>query len=400
MPAGSGRVWTRNFALAIVISFLLTAVFHMLLTVMALYTIERFQAADAVAGFAASAFVLGATLARVFSGKYLDVVGRKRFLAIGLIVFALASAAYLIEADITWLLTLRIIHGVAFGVASTALAASVMAALPASRRSEGAGYYGVASTSAMAIGPLVALSLSGRFGYEGIFLVGIGCSLATFVFTFFLTIKTPRSVRVEGIAKWRIRPRDVIDPLALPFLTVLFVVGISFSGILVFLNAHTEASGFAAASGTFFVVFAVTIVVARTFIGRVQDKLGDNVVMYPALGSLALGLVVLGLAQNTWVVGIAAVLAGFGFGAVHSGGQAIAVTLVPLERVGVATSGFFLALDFGGALGPLLSGFLVPVVGFSGMYVILAVIMVGSMVLYCFVHGRRLGGRQPYAVEH
>lgn len=381
-------VWTRNFALAIATNFLLALVFHMLLTIMVLYAVERFAASDAVAGFASSAFVLGATLARVIAGKYMDLIGRKRMLTLSLILFTLASATYLVDVGLAWLLVLRTVHGIAFGLASTSLTASVMAALPPGRRSEGAGYFGVSSTLAMAVGPLIALALGGNFGYEVIFLFGLGCSLATFVTAYFLVLTHPPPSPEQWAVKWRLRARDVADPRAAPFLTVLLVVGVCFSGILVFLNAHTQTLGIPSASGIFFTVFAVTIVVSRTFIGRVQDAKGDNVVMYPALASLAMGLLALGLAPNEWVVGIAAVFSGFGFGAVHSGGQAIAVKLVPAEKVAVATSAFFLAIDFGGGAGPLLAGAVVPFIGLPRMFLALAALMFASTVLYRFVHGR------------
>lgn len=395
MAGHSRRIWTRDFVLATTISFFIAIIFHLLLTTMALYALERFQASDEVAGFAASAFVLGAMLARIFAGKYLDFIGRKRFLILSLIVYIAASALYLVEIPVAWFLTLRIIHGLAYGVASTALAASVMALLPPSRRSEGAGYYGISSTLAMAVGPLLALLLISDLGYQGLFLFGLTCSIVALGVASFLTLAERTPSPAEVSAKWQLRASDIVDPRAMPFLTVMLVVGICFSGILVFLNVHTQTAGMGAASATFFIVFALTIVVGRTFVGRIQDVKGDNFVIYPALVSLAIGLAMLGVAQNSFVVGASAVFAGIGYGSLHSGGQAIAVSLVPLDRVGVATSAFFLSLDLGGTLGPLLLGGLIPFTGLAGMYMILAVVMLTSLWLYHFVHGR--GGRSAEA---
>lgn len=396
MIAPDARVWTRSFVLAIATNFFISMVFHLLLTMMVLYALDRFQASDSAAGFASSSFVLGAMLARIFAGKYLDFVGRKRILVVSLVVYAVASAAYFAEGSMGLLLGLRIVHGFAFGIASTALAASVMGLLPPARRSEGAGYYGVSTTLAMAIGPLLALVLTRQFGYEGLFLCGLACSVVGLGFAFFLSLPERTPSPSELKAKWRVRPVDIVDPRALPFLTVMFVVGICFSGILTFLNAHTSNAGMGTASATFFIVYALTILVARTFVGRIHDAKGDNFVMYPALASLALGLGLLGIAPNGWVVGAAAVFAGLGFGSLHPGGQAIAVALVPLERVGVATSAFFLFLDLGAALGPFLAGGLIPFIGTAGMYVVLGGVMVASMALYHAVHGRRQDGRlQP-----
>ena len=61
-------------------------------------------------------------------------------------------------------------------------------------------------------------------------------------------------------------------------------------------------------------------------------------------------------------------------------------------RIGTATSTFFLMLDVGGGLEPIVLGALIPVLDYPGMYLMLAVVMVLATLLYFFAHGRN-GGR-------
>ncbi|MER2137018.1 MAG: MFS transporter, partial [Arthrobacter sp.] len=75
--------------------------------------------------------------------------------------------------------------------------------------------------------------------------------------------------------------------------------------------------------------------------------------------------------------------------------QAIAVTVAPDHRIGIATSTFFLILDAGIGLGPFLLGLLIPLTGFSGMYAVLTGLVAAAMVLYHFVHGRFASRRRP-----
>jgi hypothetical protein len=60
--------------------------------------------------------------------------------------------------------------------------------------------------------------------------------------------------------------------------------------------------------------------------------------------------------------------------------------------VGLATSTFFLSMDVGVALGPVLLGALVPALGYRGMYVTAAGVVVLGLVYYAAVPARR-GGR-------
>jgi MFS family permease len=72
-----------------------------------------------------------------------------------------------------------------------------------------------------------------------------------------------------------------------------------------------------------------------------------------------------------------------------SSGQAIAITLSPPHRVGLATSTFFSLTDGGVGIGPLFLGLLVPSIGFRGLYMLMAGGAIFSMFLYYLLHGRK-----------
>ena len=87
-------LFTRDYFLAFTVLLGAYIVFVALMTFMALYAADRFQANDTAAGFAASSFVVGAGLVHLVIGKYLDFIGRKRTLIISLIVFTVSSLLY------------------------------------------------------------------------------------------------------------------------------------------------------------------------------------------------------------------------------------------------------------------------------------------------------------------
>ena len=111
--------------------------------------------------------------------------------------------------------------------------------------------------------------------------------------------------------------------------------------------------------------------------------------IYPALLLYGIGLVSLSQANHGFVILSAGALFALGFGNVLSGSQTIAVKESPRHRVGLATSTFYIAMDAGVGVGPLLIGIILPLVGFRGMYMTMAVIVFLSIVLYYFVHGKK-----------
>lgn len=166
--------------------------------------------------------------------------------------------------------------------------------------------------------------------------------------------------------------------------------GLAYSGVLAFLNGYAREQGISPTSASlFFVVYAVVLVLSRFIVGPAHDRYGDNAVVFPLLACLAVAMAVLALWPAVPGLIIAAVLCAFGFGALLTSLQSVAATVVPPFQIGVATSTYFLMLDVGIGLGPILLGSLLPVTGFSGMYLGLAGFVLLTMGVYWLVHGRR-----------
>ncbi|MCC9145296.1 MULTISPECIES: MFS transporter [unclassified Arthrobacter] len=388
--AGSGqKLWSKGFVLAIITNLFISMVFYLLMTTMALYTVKEFSASDGAAGFASGSFVLGALVARVFAGKFLDFVGRRRLLVASLAVFVVASLLYVPASNLALLLTVRILHGAAFGAASTSLSASVMGLIPANRRGEGTGYFGISTTLATAVGPFLAVMLVDSVSYRALFLFAAGCAAVALVLSLVLRLPERTPTPEEQKTKWRMHLTDIIDPAALAIASVMFIAGAAYAGILSFLNSYAQSEGLVLGASLFFVVYAVVVLVSRLFVGRLQDRHGDNAVVYPTLVSFAAGMALLAYAPNDTVLALAGVFVGFGFGALMPCAQAIAVTMAAPTRIGLATSTFFILMDAGVGLGPLLLGLLLPLTGFHGMYWVLAAVLLASTGLYHLVHGRK-----------
>ena len=116
--------------------------------------------------------------------------------------------------------------------------------------------------------------------------------------------------------------------------------------------------------------------------------------MYPSLISFVIGLAVLSQARNGFTLLLSGALIALGYGTVYTSIQAIAVKTSPKHRIALATSTFFILMDAGIGVGPLIIGSIVPTVGFRNMYLILAVMVFFSIVLYYFLHGRKAAAIQ------
>lgn len=376
------RLWTRNYTLALGVSFFLSLVFYLLMTTMALYAVDEFGAGDAVAGLASSIFVLGAVVVRVGAGVAVDRLGRRRVLLASLVVFAVASLAYFPADGLAALLVARVIHGVAFGMAHTAAGAVVQSLIPATRRAEGTGYLGATTTLATALGPFLAVILRDQQGYDSLF---VASSAAAFLaLGGALWLQAPQAGPAPQPAGRRAAP---IEARALPIASFVLLGAVAYSGVIAFLNPYALSLDLTAAAAAFFLVYAAVVLVLRPVIGRLQDRRGDDVVMYPSIAAFAAGLALLAAARGSLTLLLAAGLLGLGWGTILSAGQAVAVTKAPITRVGTVVATYFLMLDLGMGLGPILLGLLVEELGYRWMYLALAGLTLLSTVVYRAVHG-------------
>ncbi|TRW45607.1 MFS transporter [Georgenia yuyongxinii] len=384
---GADRLWTRDFVLAAVVNFFISAVFYMLMTTMALYAVDRFGVGDTGAGLAAGMFIIGAVGSRLFAGKLVDVLGHRRVLLVALVVFLLAALGYLPAGSFPALLGVRFVHGLTFGVGSTASHAIGQSLIPPSRRGEGTGFFGVSAVLATAVGPFTAVLLIDGPGYGALFTAASVAAAAAMAIALVLRVPEALPDPNRREALWTFRREDLLDPAVLPIATFMGVTAAAYSGILTFLNPYALSLGLAAAASTFFLVYAVVVLVGRPLMGRVQDAHGDNVVVYPALASFGAAFALLTVGSSRAIIG-AGVLVGLGWGTVMSSCQAVAVKAVPPSRVGVAVSTYFFMVDVGTGLGPVLLGWLVGATGYRTMYAVSAGLVALAAVLYHLVHGR------------
>lgn len=376
------RLWTAEFVTAVVVNALVMIVFYLLMTTMALYAAQRFAATDSLAGLASSMFIIGAVGARFVAGRLVGSVGPRRVLVTALVVFIGMSLAYLVAVELVLLLAVRLVHGVAFGLANTAVTTIAQSIIPQARRGEGTGYFSLSVPLATALGPLVALALIGRWGYDMLFWASVVVSGAAFLISLLLP---ERPVRPQaGGRGWR----SFVDRDALPIATVMLAVGVVNSSMITFTHPFADSLGLGSHAGTFFAVNALGVLASRLFTGLVQDRFGDNSVMYPALAVYAAGLAVLSQAESLGMLVVAALLIGLGFGTVMPTGQAAAVRLAQPHNIGLAVSTFYLLLDLGTGLGPVVLGGLVSTWDYRLMYLAVAGLVLATGLHYHLVHGR------------
>ncbi|THE12237.1 MFS transporter [Bacillus timonensis] len=383
------KLWTKDFIIVSSINFFLTFIFYLLVVIIAVYAVDEYGASTSQAGLVTGIFIVGTLIGRLFIGRYIDLIGRKKTLFIGLVLFIITTFFYFVHAGITFLLINRFIHGITLGIASTATGTIVAQIIPPKRRGEGIGYFSMSATLATAIGPFIGLFMSQHTSYQVIFGLCLAIGIIGLLTSFILYVPPIENQTNQIQEQKGFSIANYVEPKALPIAFVTFAISLCYASVLSFINFYAIEIDLVTAASFFFLVYSIAVLVSRPFTGRLMDIKGANYVMYPAFIILALGMFLLSIAHNSVTLLISGALIGLGFGNMQSCTQAVAIKLTPAHRMGLATSTFYIFLDAGLGFGPYLLGFLVPLTGYSKLYSILSIVALVSIVLYFFMHGKK-----------
>ena len=385
------RLWTKDFITVSVINFLIYLIYLLLMVTMTSYAIDKFHASTGIAGLVASIFVIGVLIGRLGTGRIIGDTGSKRVLIVGAFFFIITSALYFAAINLPLLIIMRLLHGIAYGVASTAAGTIIAQIIPQSRRGEGIGYYSMTTIVAMAVGPFIGIFLIQHADFKMIFIVTSILAVISLAISFAVsepTYKSPRQDQVKAVKSFQIS--NFLEFKAIPISIVGLIIVFSYSGILTFISLYANQIQLEEAASFFFLVYAIAILVSRPFSGRLFDVKGANVVIYPCLFIFAIGMLLLSQATHGITLLLAGILIGLGYGNFLSCAQAISIKATPPYRLGLATSTFFIFLDLGVGVGPYIFGLLVPFSGYRGLYLMMVLMIIATIILYYFLHGRKV----------
>ncbi|MFE4895069.1 MFS transporter [Peribacillus butanolivorans] len=379
------RIFNKSFLFLFISNFLVFIGFEMLLPILPAYLLSM-NASSIQVGLVTSLFTIGAVLIRPFVGYYL-IDNQRKSLAIS------ASAALMIITmlypflNIIWLfLLLRLFHGAAWGVSTTANSTIVVDLIPKTRLGEGMGYFSISTTVGAIIAPSIGILIYDSFSFDILIWSSVVLSLLAVIALQF--VYSPTIVKRE---KQPFRFLDMIfekDVWFPALLTVITTLG--FGAIITFLVLFGKQKGLDHIF-LFFLINATVATLLRPFTGKWYDKKGpwSIIIMSAMLGFLS--LVMLSYATNDLHLIIAAVLFGAGYGTVMPCLQTWTVQKVSEEKSGAANATFFSSFDVGVGVSAFVLGILAEWISLEMIFrvVSLSFIVVAVLVYKDFLNVKK-----------
>ncbi|MCX5779988.1 MAG: MFS transporter [Firmicutes bacterium] len=378
-------IWTRNFILLCLVNFILFVGTQLLFPSVPMYLLTRGGNAKDV-GYVMGAYTISAMVIRPLAGWLVDNYGRKKVMVFGMLMMLIAALLYRLAVDVPTTTWIRILHGMAFGMASTAIGTIVVDSLPLTRLNEGMGYFGMTSTLSMALAPMIGFGLVGQYGYPTLFLAvavlsGVALGSCFLVRTANAPLNTS-GTSVTGI--WA----NLAEKTALPAAGVIFFLAAVYGSVLSYIALYALERGIANI-GLFFTAMALTMLISRPLSGRWADEGGSNWVLLVGHLALVAGMMTTGLAHTMTSFLAAGAFIGIGFGFCLPVLQAQAVRYTPVHRRGSAIGTFYATFDLGIGLGTIVWGYVAAATSYQTMYFTnLLPLVLAGIVYYQFTVSR------------
>jgi len=329
------------------------------------------------AGFSAARFFV----TPVF-GRLSDRWGRRRFLATGLALYALASLAYLAAKTTGQLIVVRSLHGATGGMVIPIAQAYIGDLSPEGREGSYMGAFMVSLFTAFGIGPLLGGPLADRFGMSAPFFAMGALSAVACVLTI---VMLPELGLHRERAKKRAAIRTIIgEPLVVAFFIFRSIVAFGRGLIVPFLPFVAEARG--ASLSMIGLLLATYIILAGLLqipFGRLADRVSKPLLMSVSVLGSAGVLVAIPFCrtvQSLFLLQIAAgVVSAVGFPA----GLAVATRCGKhFHAMGTSMGLFNTGMSVGLIAGPLAGGFAEGIFGLDFVFQGGSLVVVAGFVVF------------------
>ncbi len=389
--AVSGRgetIWNRNYVLCMFVSACAAFAQSMFNPAMPVYGQSIGLKADVI-GFITAVALLLCMFGRGISGKFSDIMSKKKLVWLGIIITLAGYALYFLAFSIPVFFIARVLQTIGSGMTTTVLSALSISVVPSKRIPSAIAIFSIASSLAQCFAPNIGTNLA----YAGQFKVLFVTALVLLFLAAFLLSRIDEGPvpvrqaaasgarRFKGGSHGKFNLDKILCVPAIPAAILLLFNGIIYTSITNYLSLYGIERDLKNI-GIFFTVNAVTMIISRPLVGKICDSRPLSWIIIPGFIAEMAACVLLAMTWDMPVIYAAAVCYGLGFGSTQAAIQIMAIRSVGPERRGDANGTFYVGGDIGLALGAYAAGAIFNAAGSMVMYLFMAGAAVLSIIFY------------------
>ena len=404
------KSYSKDIILVLAASFFYMAS-PMLVTPLITGFTESIGASAALMGLVGGMMNLVSLFCRPLAGNLADRISKYKLSFAGAVFMTAACVGYIFAPNEAVVVIARIINGFGFACCSVCMATWMSNMLPKDKIGSGMGFYGTMNALAMAVAPAIGVSAYQALGYRASFVIALVFSVAIIAVIQFIGDKgepekadapaetdTPAETDIptetdapagtdipaaagarEKAGKRRI---ELIDVKVIPIALIIMLFAVPYCATQSFLVTYVEVRGLDVAVSMFFPSYAVVLIVLRLSLRNLFDKLPFRVFLLAGCISELLAIALLAVMRSNAAMLLSSALLAGGYGIMSSVCQSTAILLAGKEKRGLANSTYYIGLDLGMTLGPVIGGALYGGLDIRLFYPALAVTMPLAGLVY------------------
>ena len=333
---------------------------------------------------------LCALFCRPLVGNLADRISKYKLSFVGTAIMAFSCLGYIFATNSTIVVLARIINGVGYACCSVCMSTWLSNMLPREKIGSGMGFYGMMNALAMAVAPGIGVSIYQILGYRVSFVVALACVLVTMALIQFISDRGESSKKLEVSSS--ACPREklrIVDAKVIPIALIIMLFAIPYCATQSFLVSYVEARNLSVTVSLFFPLYAVVLLGLRFGLKGFFDRLPFKFFLIGGAVSALLSISFLSIMNSNFLMLLAAIFMAGGYGIMCSVCQSTAILLAGAEKRGLANSTYYIGLDLGMTLGPVIGGFLYGDVPLELFYPVLLVTIPLEFLVY-FLGRKRL----------
>jgi len=382
MPSHRDPLFTPRFAMLWVYAFVTFFSAFQLLPAIP-FRILGLGGSKAEAGWFLSVYTFASAFSAPVMGSLADHFGRRRFLITASILFVVFSIAYGVVRQLPLLFLIGAIHGAVWSGLMASASALMSEYIPESRRTQGMAYWGLASSSAIAIAPAVGLWIY-HFGWTTLCIelsiVSVLMVLGALVLRSDEKGPVTRRLVVSDAWDWRV----IAATLSLTVASFGYGGMTSYAAIIA-IERHIQPIAI------YLTTYAIALVLFRICFSHLGDRIGPKRMLYPGLVVVPIAFAWLGIAHTRWEMIASATLFGIGWGAAYPAFVTIILGNTDPARRARTFGSIVWAFDTGIGLGSFGIGAIGQHFGLANAFLAAAALSCLSIPIFALT-SRRLGG--------
>jgi MFS family permease len=375
------KILNRDFILACFVQLAASFVFYLLIPTLPIY-LSRLGSTEVETGVLIGVFFFCSLVLRPFVGKGLLKTPEKKFMLIGSLLYALASAGYLLTPSFWPFLIVRVIHGIGYAFMHTASITFVANISSEGHRGQSVSYFYVVNNISAALAPPLGMFLINDLSFTFLFMVCLGVSLCSLVISNKLGVRKAAPLQ-DSIAEGSF----FLSRKALPPSITSSIVLSIWGAIAAFFPLYALDCG-VTNPGLFFTTMAMMLILVRALGGKILDTHRKETIILPCLIIYVGSMVLLSFSKTLPMFILVAIIWGLGHAFLIPTLVALVLDRVP-SSPGPAMGTYTAVTDLGLSLGPVIMGVVVHSTSYPTMFLCLAFTGLINLIHFYFFVLRR-----------